>query len=123
MKTVKHYNIDHHILEPDLHNQNPAEGVIRKIRKKWYRTMVRRRVPKQLWDYGVVWCSEIMSMTHSLAANLTRYIPLEGVTGKTPDISEYLDLDSIIRFGIRTMQDWGRPCLGGGLVFLTGLDV
>ena len=57
MKTVKHYNIDYHIIEPDLHNQNPAEGVIREIRKKWYRTMVRKRVPKQLWDYGVVWCS------------------------------------------------------------------
>ena len=32
-----------------------------------------------------------MSMTHSSAGNLTGYIPLEGVTGKTPDISEYLD--------------------------------
>ncbi len=36
MKTVKHYNIDYHISEPNLHNQNPAEGVIREIRKKWY---------------------------------------------------------------------------------------
>ena len=91
MKTVRHYGIEHHISEPNMHNQNPVEGVIREIRKKWYRTMIRRRVPKQLWDYGMVWCSEIMSMTYSSAGELTGSIPLEKVTGETPDISEYLD--------------------------------
>ena len=92
MKTIRQYGIDYHISEADLHNQNPAEGVIREIRKKWYRTMVRKRVPKQLWDYGVVWCSEIMSLTHSSAGSISGCIPLENVTGETPDISEYLDL-------------------------------
>ena len=87
MKTVRHYGIEHHISEPNMHNQNPVEGVIREIRKKWYRTMIRRRVPRQLWDYGMVWCSEIMSMTYSSAGELTGSIPLEKVTGETPDIS------------------------------------
>ena len=70
MKQVRKHDIKYHIAEPDLHNQNPVEGCIREIRRKWYRTMVRRRVPRPLWDYGVVWCSEIMSLTHSSAGPL-----------------------------------------------------
>ena len=57
MKVVRHYNIDYQISEPDLHNQNPAEGVIRELRKKWFITMIRTKWPKQLWDYGITWCS------------------------------------------------------------------
>ena len=34
MKTIRHYNIDYQISEPDLHNHNPAEGVICELRKK-----------------------------------------------------------------------------------------
>ena len=57
MKTVSHYNIDNQLSEPDLHNQNPDEGIICELRKKWFRTMVRTKFPKQLWDYGINWCS------------------------------------------------------------------
>ena len=53
--------------------------------------MIRKRVPRQLWDYGAVWVAETMSMTHSSACGLNGGIPIEGVTGETPDISEYLD--------------------------------
>jgi hypothetical protein len=41
--------------EPERPNQNPAEGVIREIRRRWFRTMIRKRVPRKLWDYGVRW--------------------------------------------------------------------
>ena len=59
---------------------------------KWYCTMVWNRVPKKLWDYGIVWISEIHSMTHTSTGNrLKGAIPLEQVTGDTVDISEYLD--------------------------------
>ena len=40
--------------EPDLHSQNPVEGVIRGVGRKWYLTMVKKRVPRQIWDYGVI---------------------------------------------------------------------
>ena len=54
--------------------------------------MVQNQVPKKLWDYGIVWISEIHSMTHTSAGNrLKGAIPLEQVTGDTVDISEYLD--------------------------------
>ena len=48
MKEVRKQGIDYNISEPSLHNKNPCEGVIREIRRKWYQTMVRRRVPRQL---------------------------------------------------------------------------
>ena len=53
--------------------------------------MVRRRVPRPLWDYGVVWCSEMISLTHSTAGPLVSGIPRERITGETEAISEYLD--------------------------------
>eukprot|EP00957_Ditylum_brightwellii_P197293 15030969-Ditylum_brightwellii.AAC.1 len=55
MKEVRTQSIDYHISESDLHNQNPVEGVIWEIRRKWYPTMIRKQVPRQLWDYGSCW--------------------------------------------------------------------
>ena len=91
MKEVRKYGIDYHISEPNFHNQNPVEGVIREIRRKWYRTMVRKRVPRQLWDYGVSWVAETMAVTFSAAGGLNGCVPLTDVTGETTDISELLD--------------------------------
>ena len=61
------------------------------MRRKWFRIMVRKRIPKQLWSYGIVWVSEIAFLTHTTAGSLGGGIPLQQVTGDTPDISEYLD--------------------------------
>jgi len=91
MKQIRTHNIDYHICEPDLRNQNPVEGVIREVRRKWYRIMVRNRVPQKLWDYGMKWVTETSALTFSSAGSLDGGIPLTEVTGETPDISEYLD--------------------------------
>ena len=92
MKQIRRHDIDYHISEPDMHNQNPVEGVIRELRRKWYRIMIRQRVPNELWDYGMKWVSEINSLTHTTAGGkLEGHIPIAQVTGETPDISEYLD--------------------------------
>ena len=89
-RQIRQNDIDHHRIEPEFHNQNPCEGVIRELRKKWYRVMVRKKVPQRLWDYGMKWVSEIMSMTYTSAGGLND-IPMSSVTGDTIDISEYLD--------------------------------
>ena len=34
MKQVRDKNIEHNITEPNLHQQNPAKGVIREVRRK-----------------------------------------------------------------------------------------
>ena len=54
--------------------------------------MIRTKCTKQLWDYGITWCSEVMYLTNSTAGSINVAIPLEQVTGETPDISEYLAL-------------------------------
>ena len=76
MQQIKKHNITHHTTEPNLHQQNPAEGVIREVRRKWYRVMVRKQVPSRLWDYGMRWCSDIMSLTYTSAGDLNGTIPL-----------------------------------------------
>ena len=91
MKQIRTHNIDYHICEPDLHNQKHVEGVVREIRRRWYRIMIRQRVPKELWDYGLRWVKETSSLTHTTAGGLDGHIPITQVTGDTPDISEYLD--------------------------------
>ena len=53
--------------------------------------MIRRRVTRELCDYGIRWVSETTSLTHSSSGNLEGALPLTEVTGDTSDISEYLD--------------------------------
>ena len=36
MKEVQKQGIDFQVIEPERHNQNPAEGIIREIRHKWF---------------------------------------------------------------------------------------
>ena len=91
MKQIRTHDIDHHVSEADLHNQNPVEGVIRELRRKLYRLMVRKRVPREVWDYGLRWISETSSLTYSSAGSIEGSIPITQVTGETGDISEYLD--------------------------------
>ena len=98
MKEVCRQCIDYNISEPDLHNQNLFEGVIREVRRKWYRNMVKERVPRKLWNYGVSWVSEVMSMTHSSEKSVNGGIPLRNVTGETVDISKYLDFGFYEKF-------------------------
>ena len=90
MEVHKHH-IDVHTTEPNQYNQSKVEGVIRELRKNWFRTMHRKRVPRRLWDYGLKWASEVCVSTSSDAADLKGRTPLEQVTGDTVDISEYLD--------------------------------
>ena len=91
MKRIRTHSIDYHISEADLHNQNQYEGVIRELRRKWYHTMIRRHVSSEMWDYGVIWVSETMPLTHSSAGKLEGAVPLTEVTGETYYIYEYLD--------------------------------
>ena len=91
MKQICIHDIDYHVSKPGQHNQNPVEGVIRELRRKWYRIMIRKRIPRELCDYGLRWVSETMSLTHTSAGTLNGQIPLTQVSGETADISEYLD--------------------------------
>jgi hypothetical protein len=88
---LRKYEIKSKVSEPERPNQNPAEGVIREIRKKWYRQIFRTNCPRRLWNFGVPYVCAIMRMTASYAGSLKGRTPMEALTGETPDISEYLD--------------------------------
>ncbi len=91
VKQCQRNNISTHRTEPQRPNQNPALGVIREVRRRWFRTMIRKRVPRKLWDYGVRWTTQVMQQTSTQAGGLRGQCPLQAVTGETIDISEYLD--------------------------------
>lgn len=92
MKEIHKHDIKYHITEPYRPNQNRVESVIRELRKKWFRIMAQRNVPKRLWDYGLKWCAEIISRTANSVFSTNGRTPFEKVTGETPDISEYIDM-------------------------------
>ena len=90
-KCIRKYNVKGKISEPNRPNQNPAEGVIRELRKKWFRTMFKTNCPRRLWCYGLPYIAQIMQRTASNSGNLGGRTPIETLTGETPDISEYMD--------------------------------
>ena len=91
MHQIRKSDIDYHGIEPERHNENSTEGVIREVRRKWYRMMICKRVPKKFWAYGIRWLCEVMQWNHICANRLDGCVPIEEVTGETADISEYLD--------------------------------
>ena len=91
MKTVKQYDIKYHVSAPRRPNENPAEGSIGQLKMRWYRVMMKKKVPKRIWDYGMIWVTETGNLSVSSSRYANGRTPIEYITGETPDISEYLD--------------------------------
>ena len=53
--------------------------------------MVKEMAPSKLWDYGVSWLLEVMSITNSSANSVNGGILLKNATGETVDIYKYPD--------------------------------
>ena len=89
--TIRKNDIKYHVSGPRRPNENPAEGNIREIKKKWYRIQAKTNAPDRVWDYGISYVCE----TANLTVNSSRYsngrTPIECITGDTPDVSEYID--------------------------------
>ena len=90
-KTIRRNDIRTHQSEPDLHNQSPAEGVVREVKRKWFRTMFKKRVPRKYWDYGFRWCCNVMQRTYLRSHRIDGGVPLQFVTGDTIDISDHIE--------------------------------
>ena len=91
MKNICKYDINYHRPKPDRPNKNPAEGVIRELRRKWFQIMVQKRVPRRLWDYGSCHACKVMQHTASHLGRLNCRTPVEFVTGDIPNINELPD--------------------------------
>ena len=60
-KRIKELNVSTHRSEPYSQWQNRCENIIGKVKVRWKRRMVRRRVPSRLWDYGLIYETKVMS--------------------------------------------------------------
>ena len=112
MKTIRKHNIKYNMSSPRRPEQNPAEGGIRELKRRWYRIMQKRNVPKRLWDYGLVWVSETGNLTVSGSRYAQALTGLEIITGEIPDISEYVDFSFYDWVTYRANTGLGELSLG-----------
>jgi hypothetical protein len=91
MDAIKRNQINYHVSHPRRPNENPAEGGIREIKRRFYRMISKHSIPMRLWDYVLTYVVETMNVTVSQSRYAKGRTPLEIVTGITPDITEYLD--------------------------------
>ena len=86
---VRRYRIRHFMSEKGRKNQNhAAEREIGVLTRRWRSRMRKMKVPKRLWDYGLIYESELLSRTSRGTTGRTGF---EEVTGDTPNIAEWLD--------------------------------
>ena len=67
--------------------------------------MLKKKVPKRLWDYCIKWVCEVMQRTASKSGDLSERTTLEQLTGETPEISQYLDFTFLTGAGTMTTPD------------------
>lgn len=106
MKTIRRAEIKHHISHPYRPDQNPSEGGIREIKRRFYRLIQKHNIPMRLWDYVLDYVLETMNITVNSSRYADGRTPLEIITGITPDITEYLDF---------TIYDWVHFRMNAGL--------
>jgi hypothetical protein len=92
MKIILRNNIKYHIAEKGrgITQNHHAKTEIREIKTKWKARMRSNQVPSRLWDYGLVYISEIQSI---LAQGIDQRPGIKRLTGDTINISEWLDFD------------------------------
>ena len=85
--------------------------------------MLKRKVPPRLWDFGLVYETNILN---SIPRGREQRTGIEMVTGETPDISEWINFEFYNRFGTTTRRKLRLMEVGvdsrGGLVSLTKLE-
>ena len=74
--------------EPHTQRQNEDEGTTRILKRRWKNRMSMNNIPKRLWDFGLVYEAQILSM---IARGKDGIPGLEKLTGDTCDITEWLD--------------------------------
>ncbi len=91
LEVMRKYQIKQTLSEPYSPWQVRAEGAIRECKKSTRQLMESTRAQKCLWDFCAVYACEIRCLTAHPHFALQGRTPYEMVTGRTPDISEYVD--------------------------------
>jgi hypothetical protein len=91
MREIRRFHIKVHNAEKGQSNQNHRpETEIRELKSKWKHRMREKHIPSRLWDYGLVYIAELMSIT---ARGPHGRPGIEAIMGHTIDISEWLDFE------------------------------
>jgi hypothetical protein len=91
IKQARQMRIKLHTAEQGRKNQNHVvEWVIGFLLKCWKLRMQKKNVYSWLWDYGLVYKGKLLTEMSRGNDGRSGY---EQVTGKTPDISEWLDFE------------------------------
>ena len=88
---VQKMNINLTYAEPYCHDQlQQIDVAIRELKCKWRQKMGSCNIPRQLWCFGLEHQARLM---HFILRGRNDRSGYEIITGKTPDISEYLDFN------------------------------
>ena len=90
METIRRANINWHISGPYRPEENPVEGGIRELKRRFYRLVIKFGISMRLWDFVLDYVVDVMNVTVNYSKYSNGRVPLEIITGITPDISEYL---------------------------------
>ena len=91
MKEINRLKIRLKRSEAGRSNQNyAAEWEIGELKKRRRNRMLKRKVPPRLWDYGLIYESNILNR---IPHGQQQRTGIEMVTGETPDISEWIDFE------------------------------
>jgi hypothetical protein len=86
VKEARQNQIMLHTTEQGQKNQNhAAEREIGFLTKQWKLRMIKKKVPKRLWDFELIYEGELLSW---MARGNDRQTGYEEVAGQTSDISE-----------------------------------
>ena len=90
-RLVQKMNINLTYSEPYRHDQlQQIDVAIRELKRKWRSKMGHKNVPRRLWCFGLEHQARLM---HFIPRGQNERSGYEMITGRTPDISEYLDFD------------------------------
>lgn len=93
LQVSKLYHVDRALTEPYSAWQNLAESAINTLKKGISRTLRSRGAPRKLWSWAGVWVGGVRCVIAGTSDKLQGRTPMEIMTGRQPDISEYLQFD------------------------------
>jgi hypothetical protein len=119
MKEVNRLKVRLKRAEVGRSNQScAAEREIGELKKRWRNRMARKKVPKRLWDYGLVYEAGVLNR---ILRGKSARTGLEIVTGETPDISEWIDFEFYDRVWFYDHKKIEMDSNGKGLARLLGI--
>jgi len=104
-KVCREYRIRSTFTEPHSLWQNKCENTIGVLTKKIRAVRTRRRIPKCVWDFHIIWEAQIYSRT----VHKGHCTPSEVLTGDTIDISEWTEFefyDLVVYWDDREDETW-----------------